>query len=481
MAPTDENNTGSNVVEFTVSEISGALKRSVESQFGHVRVRAELSGVKRAASGHIYMALKDDKAVLDGICWRGTADKLSFRPEDGLEVICTGKLTTYPGRSKYQMVIERMEPAGAGALMALLEERKKKLDAEGLFDPARKKPIPFIPKVIGVVTSPTGAVIRDILHRLNERFPRQVIVWPVIVQGQGAAEQIAGAIRGFNAVPTEGGAIARPDVLIIARGGGSIEDLWAFNEEVVVRAASDSDIPLISAVGHETDTTLIDYVSDLRAPTPTGAAEKAVPVRDDLHYTIVDFERRLMGQKTRMISDRSEQLKGLVRGLPRPKDLMGLASQRLDDLSDRLPRGLKSVRSEKAMQLSRLTGGLSAGRLKQTIRISDDKLQSISSRITPAYTRSLEKLSNRLDATSRMLESLSVNSVLDRGYTFVVGADGKPVTAAAALSVGDHVNVKFKDGDVGVTVGDQALPVRTKLKKTAPKKPVKDTGQGSLL
>ncbi|MEX0300716.1 MAG: exodeoxyribonuclease VII large subunit, partial [Kordiimonas sp.] len=253
-AGTSEKKQGSNAHEFTVSEISGALKRAVEDQFGYVRVRAELSGVKMAASGHLYFSLKDDKAVMDGICWRGSAAKLSFRPEDGLEVVCSGKLTTYPGRSKYQMVVDRMEPAGAGALMALLEERKKKLAAEGLFDPARKKKLPYIPKTIGVVTSPTGAVIRDILHRLQDRFPRRVIVWPVIVQGEGAADKIANAIRGFNALD-ETGSVPRPDLLIVARGGGSIEDLWSFNEEAVVRAAAESEIPLISAVGHETDTT----------------------------------------------------------------------------------------------------------------------------------------------------------------------------------------------------------------------------------
>ena len=274
-----------------MTEVSLALKRTVEDQFGYVRIRGEISGCKRAASGHVYLALKDDKSVLDGVMWKGVAGKLNFRPEDGLEVLVAGKLTTYPGRSKYQIVIDKMEVAGEGALMALLEKRKKEMAAEGLFDPSRKLLIPYLPKVIGVVTSPTGSVIRDILHRLADRFPRHVLVWPVLVQGEGASKQIAEAIDGFN-VLEEGGDIPRPDTLIVARGGGSLEDLWCFNEEDVIRAVSRSKIPLISAVGHETDTTLIDFVSDFRSPTPTAAAEKAVPVRDDLIYTVRDLVTR---------------------------------------------------------------------------------------------------------------------------------------------------------------------------------------------
>ena len=272
---------------LSVSALSQALKGLVETNFSFVRVKGEISGLKKAASGHLYFSLKDDEAVLNGICWRGGATKLSVAPQDGLEVVCTGKITTYPGRSNYQMIVDSMEAAGEGALLKLLEERRKKLLAEGLFAPERKKKIPFLPEVIGVVTSPSGAVIRDIMHRLNDRFPRRVLLWGALMQGDGAAEQVAAGIRGFNAIPPQGldtpsGHIPRPDVLIVARGGGSLEDLWAFNEEIVVRAAAESDIPLISAVGHETDTTLIDYAADLRAPTPTGAAEKAVPVRSEL-------------------------------------------------------------------------------------------------------------------------------------------------------------------------------------------------------
>ncbi|GHF20960.1 exodeoxyribonuclease 7 large subunit [Kordiimonas sediminis] len=441
-----------NAHEYTVSEISGALKRSVEDLFGNVRVRAELSGVKRAASGHVYFSLKDDKAVIDGVCWRGVASHLSFVPEDGLEVICTGKLTTYPARSKYQMVVEQMEPAGAGALMALLEERKKKLAAEGLFDPARKKPIPYLPSVIGVVTSPTGAVIRDILHRLGDRFPRHVLVWPVLVQGQGAAEQIANAIAGFNAIDGQGG-LPRPDVLIVARGGGSIEDLWSFNEEIVVRAAADSAIPLISAVGHETDTTLIDYVSDLRAPTPTGAAEKAVPVRSELEATLYDLSKRLTLSKGRVIADRRDRLTALGRALPKPRDLLGLSSQKLDDLSDRLPRSLMAVVQTKTGRLNRLIGGLGTGQLRQGLQYRQERLKQQSARLQPAYARRLTILSDRLTAAGRMLDTLSYERVLDRGFAVVTNTNGDLVTVGASLQAGEQVQVRFKDTARAMIVG----------------------------
>ena len=307
-----------NLHEFSVSELAGSLKRTVEDAFGHVRVRGELGRVVVAKSGHVYFDIKDERAVIASIAWKGTAARFRFRPEEGLEVVIEGKLSTYPGRSQYQLIVESMEPAGAGALMALLEERKRQFAAEGLFDPARKKPIPFLPKTIGVVTSPTGAVIRDILHRLQDRFPRHVLLWPVLVQGEKAAEQIAEAIRGFNALSPDG-PVPRPDVLIVARGGGSIEDLWGFNEEIVVRAAADSDIPLISAVGHETDTTLIDFVSDRRAPTPTGAAEMAVPVRAELKSDIDALAARLVSGLSRHIERRRTELRGVVRAMPKPQ------------------------------------------------------------------------------------------------------------------------------------------------------------------
>ncbi len=417
--------------------------------------------------------------------WRGSATKLSFVPEDGLEVVASGKLTTYPARSKYQMVVDRMEPAGAGALMALLEERKKKLAAEGLFNPDRKKPIPFLPRVIGVVTSPTGAVIRDILHRLNDRFPRHVMVWPVLVQGEGAAHQVAKAIALFNAIDGSGD-LLRPDLVIVARGGGSIEDLWGFNEEAVVRAAAASDIPLISAVGHETDTTLIDYASDLRAPTPTGAAEMAVPVREELNYTVADLGRRLSGLKVSMIADRLERVKGLARGLPSPRDLLGLASQRFDELSDRLPRGLQNVTQKKDIQLSRLAGGLSAGRLVQMKNFKGTQLEATAKRLEPAYERKLADLSQRLNSAGRMLESLSYERVLDRGFALVEDASGKPVASSGELRAEQQVSVRFKDGTRGMKVLD-GEPVETvEAPKPAPKPKAKpkakpqNTNQGSL-
>ena len=471
----------SNVQEFSVSELSTALKRSVEDQFGYVRVRAELSGVKFAASGHLYFALKDDKSVLDGVSWRGQAQKFTFRPEDGLEVICSGKLTTYAARSKYQMVVDHMEPAGAGALMALLEERKKKLAAEGLFDPARKKKVPYLPQTIGVVTSPTGAVIRDILHRLADRFPRSVIVWPVIVQGEGAAGQIAQAIKGFNAIDGSTD-VPRPDVLIVARGGGSIEDLWAFNEEEVVRAAAASKIPLISAVGHETDTTLIDHAADLRAPTPTGAAEMAVPVREELTATITDLGRRLAQQRQNLVQSRRDQLRALSRALPKPTDLLAMSEQKFDDLCDRLPRALSLVTSNKESQLNRVAGGLTPGRLIQMVEFRGRELAAKNTRLAPAVQRMLEQQGDKLTSMSRMLESLSYERVLDRGFSVVKDGAGHIVSSAANLSVGDAVALHFADGQSSATIsGDAGAPPKktpaAKQKKSSKKE---DVRQGDL-
>src|SRR5579862_1869094 len=330
---------GSNLPEYTVSELSLALKRSIEDGFAHVRVRGEISGWKRVGSGHCYFALKDAEAVLDAVCWRTTAIRLAMKPEDGMEVVCNGRLTTYPGRSKYQLIVDSIELAGVGALLKLLEERRQRLAAEGLFAAERKQKLPFLPQVIGIVTSPTGAVIRDILHRLADRFPRRVLLWPVAVQGEGAAGQIAAAIDGFNRIAPGGpGAnnVPRPDLIIVARGGGSLEDLMAFNEEIVVRAAAASAIPLISAVGHETDTTLIDHASDRRAPTPTAAAEMAVPVRLDLVAEVAAKAARLSAGLSRLLAERRLRVTGLARGLPDPQDVLGAAAQRLDDRSERL-------------------------------------------------------------------------------------------------------------------------------------------------
>ncbi|MGK0266879.1 MAG: exodeoxyribonuclease VII large subunit, partial [Maricaulis sp.] len=328
-----------NTHEFTVSELAGSLKRTVEDAFGHVRVRGELGRVVVAKSGHVYFDLKDDKSVITSIAWKGTAATFRFKPEEGLEVIIEGRMSTYPGRSQYQLIVESMEPAGAGALMALLDERRRKLAAEGLFDAGRKQTIPFLPRTIGVVTSPTGAVIRDILHRLRDRFPCHVLLWPVLVQGEAAAGQIAEAIRGFNALEA-GGRVPRPDLIIVARGGGSIEDLWAFNEEIVVRAAAESLIPLISAVGHETDTTLIDYASDRRAPTPTGAAEIAVPVRAELKASLDTLGGRLVAGLSRLIERRRTELRSAARALPRPTSLLELKRQRFDMVADKLDGAL---------------------------------------------------------------------------------------------------------------------------------------------
>src|SRR6186997_2108076 len=329
-----------NVAEFTVSELSAALKRTVEDTYGYVRVRGEISGYKGPhSSGHVYFALKDQSAKIDGVIWKGVFGRMRVKPEDGMEVIVTGKLTTYPNRSSYQIIVETLEPAGLGALMALLEERKRKLAAEGLFDEARKQLLPFLPEVIGVITSPTGAVIRDILHRLADRFPRHVIVWPVKVQGDGSAEQVAAAIRGFNALP-EVGRIRRPDLLIVARGGGSLEDLWSFNEEIVVRAAAESMIPLISAVGHETDVTLIDFASDKRCPTPTAAAECAVPVRSELLTQVDSLARRRVSSWTRCMEARRTELRAATRALPGADELLAAPRQTLDQLAERLPRAL---------------------------------------------------------------------------------------------------------------------------------------------
>src|SRR5689334_2011321 len=330
-----------NIPEWSVSELSAALKRTVEDAYGYVRVRGEISGYRGPhSSGHCYFSLKDEGARIDAVIWKGVFGRIRFKPEEGLEVIATGRLTTYPGKSSYQIVIDRLEPAGVGALMALLEERKKKLAAEGLFDEARKQLLPYLPDVIGVVTSPTGAVIRDILHRLSDRFPRRVLVWPVRVQGEGAAEEVAAAIHGFNTLP-EVGRIPRPDVLIVARGGGSLEDLWSFNEEVVVRAAAESMIPLISAVGHETDVTLIDFASDKRAPTPTAAAEMVVPVRLDLLAQIDGLARRQIACWARGLDARRTELRAAARALPSADALLAVPRQKLDALAERLPRALK--------------------------------------------------------------------------------------------------------------------------------------------
>jgi exodeoxyribonuclease VII large subunit len=432
-----------NLPVLTVGEISLALKRHVEQGFERVRVRGEITGFRRAGSGHLYFTLKDESAVLKGCCWRSAALRLGIQPEDGMEVIVTGRLSTYPGRSEYQIVAESMELAGEGALLKLLEDRRKRLAAEGLFDLERKKPIPYLPQVIGVVTSPTGAVIRDILHRLADRFPRWVLIWPVAVQGDGAAEQIAAAIDGFNRLPAEG--VARPDTLIIARGGGSLEDLWAFNEEVVVRAAAASMIPLISAVGHETDTTLIDFAADMRAPTPTAAAEMAVPVRAELLTRVVAMEARLIGGVSRMIAEQRVRVEGQARGLPRPAQLVEEARQRLDDWSDRLGNSLLVGLDRKNQHFAHLAARL-VGPIK---RIEHD-----CSRVA-AEVRALEAIiatrlrehAKQLAHASALLESYSYQRVLERGFALVHDESGTALTSAGMLKPAMPVAIRFHDGE----------------------------------
>jgi exodeoxyribonuclease VII large subunit len=458
-----------NQPEYSVSEISARIKRTVEDNFGYVRVRGEISKASvNAASGHCYLTLKDDKSVLDAICWKGTMAKLAHKPQAGLEVIATGKLTTYPGRSSYQLVIDALEPAGVGALMAMLEQRKRALEKEGLFDAVRKKPIPFLPESIGIITSPTGAVIRDMLHRLRDRFPRHVLLWPVAVQGQGAAEQIAAAVRGFNAM-----AEAKPDVLIVARGGGSIEDLWAFNEEVVVRAVAASVIPVISAVGHETDTTLIDYAADKRAPTPTGAAEFAVPVREELRSWIEVMDTRQKSALRKQLLHANERVLGLARGLPRPQQLVAGMAQSLDSLSERLAGSLTRGLGLKRQQLHNLMRHLSPRYILLQSDRQQQALDALHARAQAAMQRRIERQGDRLERLSSLLASLNVLTIMQRGFALVKDAQGKVVGSAAALAAGQAVTLQFHDGQKGAMVDGTKPP---KPRKSTPPPP----GQGGL-
>jgi exodeoxyribonuclease VII large subunit len=415
---------GDNSPPLSVSELSGALKCTIETTFGDVRVRGEISGFKRHGSGHCYFTLKDENACIDAVIWRTGTTALAFKPEDGAEVIATGKLTTYPGRSKYQIVIERMELAGEGALLALLERRRKALGAEGLFDPARKRKLPFLPQVIGVVSSPTGAVIRDILHRLEDRCPTHVILWAVPVQGEGAAEKVAAAIRGFASFAP------RPDLLIVARGGGSIEDLWAFNEEEVVRAAAESPIPLISAIGHETDTTLIDFASDLRAPTPTAAAELAVPVRSELLSQLIELEGRAQQCLARR-AERARERYGLTicRWLE-PSALLAPLGQRVDELGDRLPRSLAARAGH-----ARADMNLIAGRLRR--ELVDQRIARLTERLTAAW---------------KMAELVHPERPLERGFARVTDRSGKSLTHAAEARAARELSLRFRDGEVDAAV-----------------------------
>jgi exodeoxyribonuclease VII large subunit len=468
-----------NTPEFTVTELSRALKKTVEDAYGHVRVRGELGRVTLAKSGHLYLDLKDESAVIDGVMWKGLASGLAFRPEEGLEVVAEGRLSTFPGRSKYQIIIERMEPAGAGALMALLEERKRKLAAEGLFAAERKQPTPFLPEVIGVVTSPTGAVIRDILHRLEDRFPRHVLLWPVLVQGEKAAEQIAAAIEGFNRIEP-GGPIPRPDVLIVARGGGSVEDLWPFNEEIVVRAAAASAIPLISAVGHETDTTLIDFASDRRAPTPTGAAEMAVPVRRDLIERVEETGGRLRGALLRALDRKRADLKAAARALPRPDSLIAEKSQRFDYISQRLFGALRLGVERRRSRLDAASARLGTGALKRDLADKARRYGEAQRRLGAAYAGLLDQRRRRLESLAAQLTALSPKDVLRRGFALVRAGDGALVRSAAQLAAGASFEVEFADGRITAKVdgGDVKTAPQSPPKKTPKKTPPPE--QGSL-
>ena len=459
-----------NAPELSVSEISGTIKKALEGEFGHVRVRGEVGRVVLARTGHLYFDLKDDRSVLAAVSWKGQASRLSYMPEEGMEVIATGKITTYGPQSKYQLNVEDVAPAGAGALMAMLEKRKAALAAEGLFAPERKKPIPYLPEIIGVVTSPSGAVIRDILHRLRDRFPRKVLVWPVAVQGQACAPEVARAIEGFNRL-TPGGALPRPDLIIVARGGGSIEDLWGFNEEIVVRAAAASQIPLISAVGHETDRTLIDYASDYRAPTPTAAAERAVPVRAELLAQIEGQGARLTHGAAQTVALRRQRLNDLARALPRQEDLLATPRQQLDHLAERLPAALRAATGSKRLKLSEVSGSLRPGLLRRMIdserrhlaeraaRLRPRELKMLVARGQERLDHGLRRLSDlatrreseraaRLRSLDQLLQTLGYEATLKRGYAVVWG-DGRVVTTKDEAAAAKALEIQFADGRIG--------------------------------
>lgn len=441
----------SNQSEISVSELSQALKRTLEDRFGRVRVRGEISGYRGPhSSGHCYFAIKDEGAKLDAVIWRGVFGRLRSKLAEGLEVIATGKITSYPGKSSYQIVVENIEPAGVGALMALLEERKRKLQAEGLFEAARKKVLPYLPRVIGIVTSPTGAVIRDILHRLNDRFPRQVLVWPVRVQGETAAAEVAAAIAGFNAMEV------KPDLIIVARGGGSLEDLMPFNEEVVVRAAAASNIPLISAVGHETDTTLIDFASDWRAPTPTAAAEKAVPVRVDLVAELASLEARQRRGLNRVFSEVKLRLRSAGRALPKPDDILAQARQRLDTSASALPRGLRANLQSHALSLTRHASRLSLKPLTMQLAEVRRRLTDHQGRATRGLNLVLSRKRDALSSDTKLLGALGYKSVLARGFAVLRDAKGQPLRGVTGIKPDAALQVEMADGKLDVVANMNA-------------------------
>ena len=433
-----------NAPYLTVEELSQAVKRTVETAFEYVRVRGEISQPRTPASGHIYLTLKDDRNALSAVIWKGTAARLSVLPEDGLDVICTGKMTTFGGQSRYQLVVNDIEIAGEGVLLKQLEDRRRLFAEEGLFDSARKQKLPSMPATIGVVTSPTGAVISDILHRISERFPTRILVWGVNVQGVGSADQIAAAINGFNALGGEGN-VPRPDLLIVARGGGSLEDLWSFNEEVVVRAAAASTIPLISAVGHETDTTLIDYAADIRAPTPTAAAEFATPVAADLLAQLSETEARLRRAVLTRLTSAQQAVRSAERGLLHPEDLIGRLSQSVDLAVMRIDTALYRRLDRLQLHLATLSERVVSpqqrvGEITQTVSILDRRLQHSLSAI-------LERADNWLKQTARLLVANSYQQVLDRGFALVTDQAGKPVNTSKAAPERATVTIRFSDDE----------------------------------
>ncbi|HYJ58530.1 MAG TPA: exodeoxyribonuclease VII large subunit [Methyloceanibacter sp.] len=467
-----------NLVEYTVSELAFALKRTVEDAYGLVKLRGEISGFRgQHGSGHCYFTLKDEKACIEAVIWRSTYQRLKCKPDEGLEVIARGRVTTYPDRSKYQIVIDELEPAGIGALLAQLEERKKRLAAEGLFDPARKRPLPFLPRIVGVVTSPTGAVIRDILHRLEDRFPSHVLVWPVRVQGETCAVEVSAAIVGFNRLDRSG-PIPRPDLLIVARGGGSLEDLWGFNDEGLARTVASSTIPLISAVGHETDWTIIDLVADFRAPTPTAAAERAVPVRADLLITLTQHGLRVATSLRRRIESGRHRFGGLARGLPRKANILDLPRQRFDHASSRLKRALIANARAHRNWLDRASAGLRPQALARAASSGRDRLIRIDRNASRSVGALLDRSRAKLDAQAKLLFTLGYHNVLARGFALVRGADGAMLRRASEVQPDAAFDLEFADGHVAAHAdsGERKPEPAAKLRSKRG-----DEKQGSLL
>ncbi|MGY6548019.1 MAG: exodeoxyribonuclease VII large subunit [Roseinatronobacter sp.] len=464
----------SNTPEFSVSEISGAVRRVLEGEFGRVRVRGEVGRVVIARTGHMYFDLKDERAVIASVSWKGQVAQMEVRPEEGMEVIATGRLTTFAPQSKYQLQVERIEPAGAGALMAMLERRKAQLAAEGLFDAARKRPLPVLPRVIGVVTSPQGAVIRDILHRLRDRFGVHVLLWPVAVQGKSCAPEVARAIAGFNALGP-GSAIPRPDLLIVARGGGSIEDLWGFNEEAVVRAASASQIPLISAVGHETDTTLLDFAADQRAPTPTAAAEIAVPVHADLQASLQVLDARLLRAAAQTVSQRRQRVRDLSRALPRPDTLLATALQRFDQSAERVPGSLRALITAKSQELRSIAAPLRPVTLAREISKGRERLADRTGRSARAMATQLAQHTARLQALARLHQSLGYPATLARGYAVLRDSSGAVLTSARLAQQAERLDIELTDGRLNARPDPVSPPPSRKTRKPRPK-----SDQGSL-